>query len=61
VTRGLAQLDQLVGQRAVESKKYPGGRGHTKVAPTEGGVWEFSEDGTCWKVGIDLTYSKVRG
>jgi hypothetical protein len=46
------------------SKKYSEGRGHTKVAPTEGrktsddgrnitGQWEFSEDD------FDLAYTKV--
>jgi hypothetical protein len=61
VTRGLEHLDHLLGEGVVKSKKYPEGRGHTKVAPTEGGAWEFSEDGTSWKVDFDLTYTKVRG
>ncbi|HKW69875.1 MAG TPA: hypothetical protein VJP81_04765 [Candidatus Dormibacteraeota bacterium] len=37
MTRGLDQLDALVGEWITESKKYSEGRGHTKVAPTEGG------------------------
>ena len=34
---GLDQLKALLGEWITESKKYSEGRGHTKVAPTEGG------------------------
>jgi len=37
VTRGLEQLDQILGEWVTESKKYSEGRGLTTVAPTEGG------------------------
>jgi hypothetical protein len=65
VTRGLEQLDQLLGEWVTESKKYSEGRGQTTVAPTEGGntiarAEEFFEDGTNWEVDFDLTYTKVR-
>jgi hypothetical protein len=35
--RGLEQLDVLIGDWAVVSKKYPEGRGRTSVRPTEDG------------------------
>jgi hypothetical protein len=37
MTRGLEQLDVLVGDWVVESKKLSEGRGHFSVAPTEDG------------------------
>jgi hypothetical protein len=37
VTRGLEQLDVLLGDWTAESKKYSEGRGRMKVAPAEGG------------------------
>jgi hypothetical protein len=37
VTKGLEQLDVLLGDWVGESKKYSEGRGHMKVAPGEGG------------------------
>jgi hypothetical protein len=61
VTRGLEQPSQLLGDWVAESKNYSEGRGQTKVAPAEGGAWEFSVDGIKWKVDFDLTYTKVRG
>ncbi len=37
MTRGLEQLHVLVGDWTASSEKYSEGRGHTSVAPTEGG------------------------
>jgi len=37
VNEGLKQLDVLIGQWVVESKKYSAGRGRATVGPTEGG------------------------
>ena len=37
MSRGLEQLDVLVGEWTSASKKYPEGRGRTTVAPTEDG------------------------
>jgi hypothetical protein len=37
VTRGLEQLDVLVGEWTSSSRRYPEGRGRMSVAPTERG------------------------
>lgn len=37
MTRGLEQLDVLVGEWTAASEKYAEGRGHTTVAPTDDG------------------------
>lgn len=39
MTRGLEQLDVLLGEWVTESKKYSKGRGYTRVAPTEDGKY----------------------
>ncbi len=47
MTRGLEQLDVLLGEWTADIKKYSEGRGRMKVAPTEGGKFlriESSEE-----------------
>ncbi len=43
MTRGLEQLDVLLGAWIAESKQYSEGRGRMRVAPTEGGKFLLME------------------
>jgi len=60
VSEGLKQLDPLIGEWVMESKKYSLGRGRTTVRPTEDRKFfplESSEASE--EVDFDLTYTKV--
>lgn len=60
MTRGLEQLDVLLGEWIAESKKYSEGRGRMTVAPTEDGKFlriESSQEDTRFPQSVQLVGS----